>query len=71
MDFIYLLTGNSPSTTGPGSERALTGGLFNALWPILNLNTALVSYILTGLASFPQKQAPQAQGCASTMTSVC
>ena len=31
MDFICSLTGKSPSTTGAGSEGALTKGPFNAL----------------------------------------
>ena len=52
MDFICSLTGKSPSTTGAGSEGALTKGPFNALRPILDLNAALVSYILTGLGGF-------------------
>jgi hypothetical protein len=52
MDFICSLTGRSPSTTGAGSEGALTKGPFNALRPIIDLNAALVSYILTGLAGF-------------------
>lgn len=47
MDFIASLTGKSPSTTGAGSEGALTKGPFNALFPIHDLNAALVSYILT------------------------
>ena len=41
------LTGKSPSTTGFGSEGALTKGPFNALWPVVDLNNALVSVILT------------------------
>ncbi len=52
MDFICSLTGKSPSTTGAGSEGALTKGPFNALLPITDLNNALVSFILTGLAGF-------------------
>ncbi|MGE5352911.1 MAG: hypothetical protein ACM3P0_12565 [Acidobacteriota bacterium] len=48
MDFICSLTGKSPSTTGAGSEGALTKGPFNALSPIVDLNNALVSFILTG-----------------------
>ena len=52
MDFICSLTGKSPSTTGAGSEGALTKGPFNALTPIVDLNGALVSYILTGLGGF-------------------
>ncbi len=52
MDFICSLTGKSPSTTGAGSEGALTKGPFNALLPITDMNNALVSFILTGLAGF-------------------
>jgi len=50
MDLIASLTGRSPSTTGAGSEGALTKGPFNALPPIYDLNAALVSHILTGLS---------------------
>lgn len=52
MDFICSLTGKSPSTTGAGSEGALTKAPFNALRPTADLNNALVSYILTGYAGF-------------------
>ena len=52
MDFICSLTGKSPSTTGFGSEGALTKGPFNALSPVVDLNNALVSAILTGYAGF-------------------
>jgi hypothetical protein len=52
MDFISSLTGKSPSTTGFGSEGALTKGPFNALSPVVDLNNALLSYILTGYAGF-------------------
>ncbi len=52
MDFICSLTGKSPSTTGAGSEGALTKGPFNALRPTADLNNALVSMILTGHAGF-------------------
>lgn len=52
MDLISSLTGKSPSTTGAGSEGALTKGPFNALPPIFDLNAALVSYVLTGLPVF-------------------
>jgi hypothetical protein len=52
MDLIASLTGKSPSTTGAGSEGALTKGPFNALPPIYDLNAALVSFILTGLPVF-------------------
>ena len=52
MDFICSLTGKSPSTTGFGSEGALTKGPFNALWPVVDMNNALLSFILTGYAGF-------------------
>ncbi len=52
MDFLCSLTGKSPSTTGAGSEGALTKGPFNALRTVSDLNNALVSYILTGYAGF-------------------
>lgn len=52
MDFIASLTGKSPSTTGAGSEGALTKGPFNALLPIIDLNAALMSYLLTGYEGF-------------------
>jgi hypothetical protein len=52
MDFICSLTGKSPSTTGAGSEGALTKGPFNALLPAPDLNNALVGYILTGYAGY-------------------
>jgi len=52
MDFVSSLTGKSRSTTGAGSEGALTKGPFNCLRPITDLNNALVSYLLTGLAGF-------------------
>jgi hypothetical protein len=52
MDFMSSLTGKSPSTTGFGSEGALTKAPFNAVWPVVDLNNALVSAILTGYAGF-------------------
>ncbi len=52
MDYACSLTGKSPSTTGAGSEGALTKGPFNALLPVHDLNAALVSMILTGLGGF-------------------
>ncbi|MFW6234152.1 MAG: hypothetical protein ACOC4I_02105 [Spirochaetota bacterium] len=52
MDFVSSLTGKSPSTTGAGSEGALTKGPFNALVPTTDLNNALLSYILTGYEGF-------------------
>ena len=47
MDFVASLTGKSPSTTGAGSEGALTKGPFNPVSPIVDLNNALVSAMLT------------------------
>jgi phosphoenolpyruvate carboxykinase (diphosphate) len=52
MDFICSLTGKSPSTTGFGSEGALTKGPFNAMPPVVDVNNALVSAILTGDSGF-------------------
>jgi len=52
MDFHLLADGKSPSTTGAGSEGALTKSPFNAVRTTADLNTALVSYILTGLGGF-------------------
>jgi len=52
MDFIVSVTGKSPSTTGAGSEGALTKAPFNALLPIHDLNAALVSYASTGQGAF-------------------
>lgn len=52
MDYICSLTGKSPSTTGAGSEGALTKGPFNALRPTADVNNALVSMILTGHDGF-------------------
>lgn len=52
MDFIASLTGKSPSTTGAGSEGALTKGPFNALRATADLNNALVSYIISGYEGF-------------------
>ena len=45
MEFICSMTGKSPSTTGAGSEGALTKGPFNALPPIIDLNNALVALV--------------------------
>jgi hypothetical protein len=52
MEFVSSLTGKSPSMIGFGSEGALTKGPFNALWPVVDLNNALVSAILTQYAGF-------------------
>jgi hypothetical protein len=52
MEFICSMTGKSPSTTGAGSEGALTKGPFNALPPIYDLNSAFVSYAVSGYDGF-------------------
>lgn len=52
MELISSLTGKSPSTTGAGSEGALTKGPFNALLPIVDVNAAFVSHVLTGTHCF-------------------
>jgi len=48
MEFIASMTGKSPSTTGAGSEGAMTKGPFNALPAVIDLNSALLSFALTG-----------------------
>jgi hypothetical protein len=52
MDFVASLSGKSPSTTGAGSEGALTKGPFNAVRATADLNNALVSFILCGFSGF-------------------
>jgi hypothetical protein len=52
MEFISSMTGKSPSTTGAGSEGALTKAPFNAVLPIMDLNSALVAAALTELDAF-------------------
>lgn len=52
MDFVASLTGKSPSTTGAGSEGALTKGPFNALVATTDLNNALVAMVLAGHHGF-------------------
>jgi hypothetical protein len=47
MEFISSMTGKSPSTTGAGSEGALTKAPFNALCAITDLNNAFVSYAIS------------------------
>ena len=47
MEFISSMTGKSPSTTGAGSEGAMTKGPFNAMPAIVDLNAALLSFVLT------------------------
>jgi hypothetical protein len=52
MEYISSMTGKSPSTTGAGSEGALTKGPFNCLPTIIDLNAALVAQILTAQPAF-------------------
>ena len=52
MDFVASLTGKSPSTTGAGSEGALTKSPFNMLLPVVDLNAALLSYIVGAYEGF-------------------
>ena len=52
MEYIASITGKSPSTTGAGSEGALTKAPFNALPPIYDLNNALVAYLATEQPAF-------------------
>lgn len=51
-EFATSMTGKSPSTTGAGSEGALTKGPFNALPTVVDLNNCLLSFILTGYEGF-------------------
>ena len=48
MEFISSMTGKSPSTTGAGSEGAMTKGPFNSLPSVFDLNAAFLSFALTG-----------------------
>eukprot|EP00443_Scrippsiella_acuminata_P089539 CAMPEP_0115417602 /NCGR_PEP_ID=MMETSP0271-20121206/24214_1 /TAXON_ID=71861 /ORGANISM="Scrippsiella trochoidea, Strain CCMP3099" /LENGTH=1198 /DNA_ID=CAMNT_0002842005 /DNA_START=9 /DNA_END=3606 /DNA_ORIENTATION=+ len=52
MDLVCSVTGRSPSTTGAGSEGALTKGPFNALTFVADLNAALIGFILTGYSGY-------------------
>ena len=52
MEFIASITGKSPSTTGAGSEGALTKAPFNAMWPIHDLNYSLLSFVTTRYDGF-------------------
>jgi hypothetical protein len=52
MDYICSVTGKSPSTTGAGTEGALTKGPFNAICATADLNNALVSILLCGYAGY-------------------
>ncbi len=52
MDYICSVTGKSPSTTGAGSEGALTKGPFNAITATADLNNTLVSMLLCEYAGF-------------------
>jgi hypothetical protein len=52
LEYISSMTGKSPSTTGAGSEGAMTKGPFNCLPAVYDLNAALVSMLLTGHPAF-------------------
>ena len=52
MDCLATLSGKSPSTTGFGSEGALTKGPFNMLRPVADINAALISAVLTDLPGY-------------------
>ena len=52
MDYVTCVTGKSPSTTGAGSEGALSKGPFNAIGATADLNNMLVSMILTDYGGF-------------------
>jgi len=63
MDYICSVTGKSPSTTGAGSEGALTKGPFNAIFATADLNNALVSMLLTGYGGFSTAAGWVGPGC--------
>ncbi len=48
MEFISSMTGKSPSTTGAGSEGALTKAPFNAMPAVFDLNASFLSFVLGG-----------------------
>ncbi|MBX7471664.1 hypothetical protein K1Y80_37060 [Streptomyces sp. MAG02] len=48
MEFISSMTGKSPSTTGAGSEGALTKAPFNAMPAVYDLNASFLSFVLGG-----------------------
>ena len=48
MEFISSMTGKSPSTTGAGSEGALTKAPFNASPAVFDLNSSFLSFVLSG-----------------------
>eukprot|EP01107_Rhizomastix_libera_P004865 TRINITY_DN17_c0_g1_i2.p1 TRINITY_DN17_c0_g1~~TRINITY_DN17_c0_g1_i2.p1 ORF type:complete len:1157 (+),score=318.39 TRINITY_DN17_c0_g1_i2:42-3512(+) len=52
MDVICGMSGSSPSTTGAGSEGALTKGPFNAVTFTADVTNLMVSCILTGLGGW-------------------
>ncbi len=52
MDYACSLTGKSPSTTGAGSEGALTKGPFNSLSPTTDLNAALLGFIVGSYSGY-------------------
>jgi hypothetical protein len=52
MDYVTCVTGKSPSTTGAGSEGALSKGPFNAIGATADLNNMLISMILTQCGGF-------------------
>ncbi|HXG49671.1 MAG TPA: hypothetical protein VNO52_18775, partial [Methylomirabilota bacterium] len=52
LEYVCSLTGKSPSTTGAGSEGALTKGPFNALPGIIDLNNAFLAAVLTQANAF-------------------
>lgn len=63
MELICSLTGKSPSTTGAGSEGALTKGPFNSLSSTADINNALVAFILCGHDGFSSAAGHIGQYC--------
>ncbi|KAL0237589.1 hypothetical protein PCE1_000983 [Barthelona sp. PCE] len=52
LDWMACLTGKSPSTTGAGSEGALTKGPFNAIRYAADVNAAFLAAVLGGYDCF-------------------
>jgi len=70
MEIICSMTGKSPSTTGAGSEGALTKGPFNALPPIIRSEQRAGVLLLCGYdASCQGRPDMSARTCVSITTS--
>jgi hypothetical protein len=52
MEFASNMTGKSPSTTGAGLEGVMTKAPFNALSQIIDLNSAFLSFVVSGYGGY-------------------